>query len=122
MCVHINIGYTCTHILYMCIHITHIINTCASVCVSVCVYVCARAYIQGAVYPEGWLPVSYQLQGTISRDFRVGVFVDGVALDVVGSDGVCVCMCVYVYVHSYTDTCTHIHTHTHAHTHTRRHI
>lgn len=40
---------------------------------------------EGAVYFEGYVPVSYTLEGYLPRDFRVAVFLDGIALDVISS-------------------------------------
>ena len=46
-----------------------------------------KKYLKKNIFFQGLLPVSYQILGTLPRDFRVGVFVDGAAMDVV-SDGV----------------------------------
>jgi len=38
----------------------------------------------GAVYLEGYVPVSYMVEGPVPESFRIGVFLDGDALDVFG--------------------------------------
>lgn len=36
----------------------------------------------GAVYSEGYVPVSYRVEGPVPDSFRIGVYVDGDALDI----------------------------------------